>query len=396
VDVISFADVQEAARGVGTIACFRSLPVVGFVLFTRTIRLVPKVVVATLLLGSSIALRAWTLQAAAALGLAYAYFMGVAALMPAAIRGLREGRITRGALFVAGTSAFLGWPCLLLPDSARSLALILGWDFVLSSYSYCVEKARTKEAAPPSEGLFFVLVNPSLVYVHRGRRIGSVTFRWRGAARALLGLTLLFVASAVLTPLCRALAGSASASSSLRNSVLAWALFGFLRFLLEYWRQSGLASVQIGLLLQLGHEIPERYRWPLLASDPLDFWRRWNTYVGGWVLRYVFWPTAARHRGTGRTWRLPAAQLLALVGTFAAVGLLHDVYAYAVALDTDWESSSAFVVMGVLVALWGGIPRAYRAIVPHAAGRGSRLGLRVLSRAGFWIVAVGWAAWGWR
>ena len=395
-DLMSLASMGDAARGVGAIVCFRSLPVVGFVAVTRTVRPGPRLLVVTLFTVMCIALRAWTLERAVALAIAYGYFAALAALMPGAVRWLRQGRVTRGALFVGCAVAFLGLPCLFAPVAVRALVVILGWDFQLASYSYCVEKARAREEASRAEGLFFVLVNPSLVYVHRGTRVGPPAFRARGAWRGLLGLAVLFAASAVLTPLCRALGERAVASSALGSALLAWTLFGFFRFLLEYGRQSGLASLQTALLRQVGHEIPERYRAPLLASDPLDFWRRWNTYVSGWALRYVFWPIALRYRGTGLTWRLPLAQALGLVGTFAAIGLLHDACAYAVALHTDWSSLPAFVAMGVLVTLWAAIPRAFRALSPGTAPGGSRPGLRALSRAGFWIVAIGWAAWGWQ
>jgi hypothetical protein len=393
---MSLASVGDAARGVGTIVCFRSLPVIGFVAVTRTVRLGPKLLVVSLFAAACVALRAWTLERAAALALAYGYFAALAALMPGAVRWLRRGRVTRGALFAGCAAAFLGLPCLFAPAAVRALVIVLGWDFQLASYSYCVEKARAREEASRAEGLFFVLVNPSLVYVHCGTRVGPPALRARGVWRGLLGVTVLFAASAVLTPLCRALGDRAVASPALGSSLLAWTLFGFFRFLLEYGRQSGLASLQIALLRQIGYEIPERYRAPLLASDPLDFWRRWNTYVSGWALRYVFWPIALRYRGTGRTWRLPVAQALGLVGTFAGIGLLHDAYAYAVALDTDWGSLRAFVAMGVLVTLWAAIPRAIRALSQGTFRAGSGPGLRVLSRVGFWIVAIGWAAWGWQ
>jgi alginate O-acetyltransferase complex protein AlgI len=297
-------------------------------------------------------------------------------------------------VFATATFAFLVAPALVLPEGGRATVLVVGWDLVLSSYSYCVEVAGRTEAAAMGECLFFLLVNPALVFSNRGRRVSAPGLDLRAALRAAVGMLVIFVGLALIAPAC------AAAEDQLQRAVHPWAvdaaLFGALRLLLEYARQSGLASLQIGMIRQLGYEIPERFDFPFLARDPLDFWRRWNTYVGGWLLRYVFRPVAARYRGHGVTWRLPAAQALGILAAFSVAGLLHDAFAYAATLDLGWAWSRAFLAVGAIAAAWSLGGRVVWRRATHGGFRGHWARGGFVSRAAFWAIATGCAAWGWR
>jgi D-alanyl-lipoteichoic acid acyltransferase DltB (MBOAT superfamily) len=137
-------------------------------------------------------------------------------------------------------------------------------------------------------------------------------------------------------------------------TVAAWVLpLGFVRFAREYAAQSGVASIQIGCMRMLGYRIPERYRWPIFARSPADFWRRWNTYVGGWARTYVFFPLGLaiakhRRRGTAKLFVVGGA----ILGTFGVVGVLHDAFL----LETQWTfrtvSTRWFLLMGATVVAW--------------------------------------------
>jgi D-alanyl-lipoteichoic acid acyltransferase DltB (MBOAT superfamily) len=127
---------------------------------------------------------------------------------------------------------------------------------------------------------------------------------------------------------------------------------GAVRLLGEYAAQSGVASIKLGMMRQLGYEIPERFRYPLFARSPADFWRRWNTYVGDWARSYVFFPLmlAFSRRPKAQNRRLPYAA--SIVVTLAAVGLLHDAYLVAADGFFRFPGTLWFAAIGVVVVAW--------------------------------------------
>ena len=50
-----------------------------------------------------------------------------------------------------------------------------------------------------------------------------------------------------------------------------------------YCAHSGLASFHIGWMRLFGHELPERYRYPMFATSSAGFWHRWNTWSWKWT-----------------------------------------------------------------------------------------------------------------
>jgi hypothetical protein len=107
------------------------------------------------------------------------------------------------------------------------------------------------------------------------------------------------------------------------------------------------------------------------AHSPGEFWRRWNTYVGGWAQAYVFVPLAsALRRSSERPGTTRMAYAVAVVVTFAVIGLLHDVF--VVTDDRRWSGRATtwFFLMGCLVAIWELVVR--RKARHGAAGRGGR------------------------
>ncbi|HMJ11177.1 MAG TPA: MBOAT family O-acyltransferase, partial [Polyangiaceae bacterium] len=100
----------------------------------------------------------------------------------------------------------------------------------------------------------------------------------------------------------------------------------------------------------LGHEVPERFDWPLLARNPAEFWERWNTYVASWFTRFVFVPIAKSKRRlhTSTSMRYTIATLV----TFAAVGLAHE---YALLLQygrARGAPSLAFLFAAFVLVGW--------------------------------------------
>ncbi len=281
-DPVSLA---SAGRDLGLLLWFRGAPLAGCALASPRVGWRGKLAVGAGALALALWMRVWS---ALPLGWAcwsYAYFAAMASVLPRLLPGVHSGRLPRALLFALCALMFLIVPSAVLPAYARSALLLLGWDFMLASYSYCVETAKRGPPPPLRECLFFVLINPALVYSERGEQLRAPGLDARGFGRALLGLASLFIAFALLRPACEALRAGAAQPALMPAALAATLGFGLLRLLLEYFQHSGLASLQIGLLRQLGYELPERYMWPLAARDPLDFFRRWNTYVGGGAAR---------------------------------------------------------------------------------------------------------------
>jgi MBOAT, membrane-bound O-acyltransferase family len=288
--------------------------------------------------------------------------------------------LTRTTLFCA---LYVVLPLWIAPGPARSTFLILGWDLVLKSHSYCAELPRRGNASSLSESLFFLLVNPTLVYGRHGERVGPIAFHLQGLARALAGLAIMFGASAILRPLCSLLRERALATEGATYVVLL-ALFGLLRVSAEYASHSGLASLRIGLMRQLGRRVPERYLNPLAARDPLDFWRRWNTYVSTWLHVYVFVPCT---RFTRARWPETPTWLPLLV-TFAVSGLLHDSYASVRSHKLQFVYTQLFLFMFIVAIA----ARLLRAPLRGALGRP---GAHTLAARPLLFASLACAAWTW-
>jgi D-alanyl-lipoteichoic acid acyltransferase DltB (MBOAT superfamily) len=102
----------------------------------------------------------------------------------------------------------------------------------------------------------------------------------------------------------------------------------------------------------LGRRLPERYHFPFLARDPLDLWRRWNTYLGLWLQRYVFYPLAMRWQRGWRRAPRDAGKAAAVMVTFAAAGLVHELAGYARSFTLPLGAVLGFLLCGVGLVLW--------------------------------------------
>jgi hypothetical protein len=240
-------------------------------------------------------------------------------------------------------------PGLLLPQTAILLFLVVGWELALSAYSYCVETTRPgSRVAPLSECLFFLLVNPTVVYIARGKAVGRAEGSgalWRAAG----GAAILFANEAALRPVLFRLRMGGDKPAAFLGATAMLIAYGVLRVCSEYAAHSGLASLQIGLMRQAGWIVPERYRFPLLATSPFDFWRRWNTYVRVWLEAYVFLPLSRHMAGVVPQYLgLPVAVL----ATLGASGLLHDAFQFAGRQSLSETRTAMFLAAGILLVLW--------------------------------------------
>jgi hypothetical protein len=382
---------SAAAQDVAIIAAFRGLPFLGYAILARRTHRLTKLVAAAALFAVVWVAGVTRVLPMLELCVAYVYFALAGSAALPMVTYLRAGRVTRPALFVVSVSAFLVIPAIALREVGRPEVLILGWDLVLAWYSYCVEKAKTREPTPLSDCLFFLLVNPVLVYPQRGTELAAPGWSLWGVMRISAGLLTLF-ASMVLLQIARGTFGTPGKSGLETASGTAIVGFAVLRFLAEYARHSGLASLQIGLMRQLGYVVPERYVWPIFATSPLDFWRRWNTYVGAWALRYVFSPFALGFgKATGAA-RLRLAQTGGVLVTFAVVGLLHDAYVYSSSFRIAPHSLLVFVASGGLVLLWLAAAEV-RTRLPIAFGRVAASATRIAGAIAFWGTTLALFTW---
>jgi hypothetical protein len=315
--------------------------------------------------------------------LAYAYFTA------AAWAAFQLSTPSRSRLAWFGIVLVLFWICPVIAIKPMPAAfLVVGWEFLLAAYSYHADTARAPNRAF-GDFLFFLLVNPALVYRNRGAEIGSPAFRPFGAARIALGIVAVFssfvvaaAAPVLLLDSSRALAEPFTRQYSILSA-------GFVRLVREYAAHSGVASIQIGALLLLGYRIPERYRYPLFARTPAEFWRRWNTYVGGWARTYVYTPLVFawmrwRKKRSGHPVSTSNERpfiALAIVVTFSVIGALHDLCFNSAELRLDFKATLWFTVIGCVVVLWEAIATRSGS---RAAGR--RLG-NEMERVLFLVVA---------
>jgi hypothetical protein len=290
------------------------------------------------------------------------YYLVVSLGMNQVSNLLRAGRLTRAGAFVVIAFAYLLLPGVVLPGLAIAYFLVVGWELTLSGYSYCAETSRPgARPAPLAECFFFLLVNPTLAYTVRGTAVNP-TSGADGWGRPAAGVALIAANVALLVPLGGDLAA--------RGTTAALLACGLVRFVSFYAAHSGLASIQIGLLRRAGWSLPERYEYPLFAASPMDFWRRWNTYVRVWLEAYVFLPIARRAaRALPRRFGW-VGQVGAVMATLIASGLLHDLYVFAG--HQAWgglKMTRLFVAACVLTGLWHLVTGSSRRVLARFAVR---------------------------
>ena len=111
--------------------------------------------------------------------------------------------------------------------------------------------------------------------------------------------------------------------------------FCLFAYLLAYLDFSSYSDIAIGLARLFGHTIGENFRWPILAPDLAEFWRRWHISLSGWAFRNVFFPVIATTR----------SHSAALVVTLLTIGLWHD-------LAFTWVTWGLYHGIGMAVLAW--------------------------------------------
>lgn len=297
------------------------------------------------------------------------YYLSIGFGVNSLSRWLAMRRLSRSAVFGLVFLGFVLLPGVVAPTMAIRTFLVVGCELALSAYSYCVETSRDAAVPAARDCLFFLFLNPTLVYSARGC-VADACGRWPALVRVAAGIAIMFVNVAVLRPLAVE-AHLAVAGIAFPGAALLTVGYAMLRFSTIYAAHSGLASIQIGMMRHVGWVVPERYRYPFLATSPFDFWRRWNTYLRTWLEAYVFLPLA-RHIARYRT-RHPAGRIVAAVVTLLASGMLHDAFVLAGrhSLASVEAQSEFFLVAGVVLAVWHSTIWIGRRIQENVIGRPS-------------------------
>ena len=68
-----------------------------------------------------------------------------------------------------------------------------------------------------------------------------------------------------------------------------------------YFDFSGYSDMAIGLGKMLGFRFPENFRYPYIAENARDFWRRWHITLSDFFKNYVYIPLGGNRRGRLRT-----------------------------------------------------------------------------------------------
>lgn len=106
-----------------------------------------------------------------------------------------------------------------------------------------------------------------------------------------------------------------------------------------YFDFSAYSDMAVGLARMFGFEFPENFRYPYLASNITEFWRRWHMSLSSWLRDYLYFSLGGNRLGRLRTYRNLALTML-LGGlwhganwTFVLWGALHGA---ALALHKWW------------------------------------------------------------
>lgn len=344
--------------------CMRSAPFVFYVLLGARFDATSKLLVAAAYIVLSAVVWSWVgVGATRSVLVLYAYLAVLCAVVHLlAVHTHQRTPAIRLSFFCLAMSTFVFVPAFGVVQH-RLFASVVGWEMAFSAYSVFVEAPRQPSRPSAGDVLFFLMVDPVLVFSQRGQR-STVGRRWgTGMRRVLLGVFGLLLGGGLLP-------AALSAAGSLPRDILGLWLAGAASFLTLYAAHSGLASLQIGLMRWIGWEVPERYHYPILADGPADFWRRWNIYLGTWLRLYLYLPTLRRLRYAGVS--TASAGAAAVMVTFCVIGALHGV-GPGENVQTAAHNALMFAAFGAVVIGWQWLPPCGRG---HVSGGKLARGLR--------------------
>ena len=138
-----------------------------------------------------------------------------------------------------------------------------------------------------------------------------------GGTRIAQGLVKKFVLVDALSRLSHILSGGdvVAFAHGAGDRTEVWAVWAYLGLdlLISYLDFSAYTDIAIGASRLFGFKIMENFNYPLLASNLVEFWRRWHMTLTAWCRAYVYMPMIGLTRNP----------YLAVIATFVVVGLWH-------------------------------------------------------------------------
>ncbi|MHA1568927.1 MAG: MBOAT family O-acyltransferase [Alphaproteobacteria bacterium] len=103
-------------------------------------------------------------------------------------------------------------------------------------------------------------------------------------------------------------------------------------YLYLYCDFAGYTDIAIGAARMFGYRIMENFRWPILATNVADFWRRWHISLTSWLRDYVYFHLGGSRKGLDKAARYTVVAMV-LIGLwhgltihFALWGLYHAIF----------------------------------------------------------------------
>jgi alginate O-acetyltransferase complex protein AlgI len=102
---------------------------------------------------------------------------------------------------------------------------------------------------------------------------------------------------------------------------------------------SGYSDMALGLAKMMGFDLPENFRLPYIATNLVDFWRRWHISLSTWLRDYVYFSLGGLRKSINRYRNVIITMLLGGLWhgagwNFAFWGLLHGL---GLAVNHWWE-----------------------------------------------------------
>jgi alginate O-acetyltransferase complex protein AlgI len=285
-----------------------------------------------------------------------------------------------GRFAVENVAALAHWAHVDLPAIGWRLALPLGisfYSFEAISYLLDTRQGRVKSAAF-SDLCLFIVFWPHLIagpIVRTRELIPQLKFDKTFDSRfVFMGLDRLILGLVQKNLIANTLGGWVDdgfipKSALLNTSIDNWALaiaFG----IQIYFDFSAYTNMAIGAAQLIGITLPENFRFPYHAANPVDFWSRWHMTLSRWIRDYIFFPLNARLANRG------ARLYLSLIAIMGVVGLWHG---------AGW----GFILWGLMHGMYLAVYRAFEAW--RGEGRSQPLALGVAWRI-FTLAAIA-AAW---
>jgi hypothetical protein len=345
---------ESTLSTLSVLVAFRALPFVAHVIFRHDLRIHIRALVAAVFFACAYLGGEEARDVLASTTCGYVYFAAcILVIRWLAIGSRRQRAADSLLLFTSVFVLFLGAPALLRHQLPTAAFLVIGWELMLKGYSYASD--APENGTRLRDCLFFMFVDPSLVFPHRAKRASIPADVRNTLVNTLVATLALFVAvgiKPILALEAPTLQSSILGASDFATAVSLGFVSGTALLLTAYVTQSGLASLRIGLIQLCGYQVGECYNWPLLSRSPAEFWTRWNIYMGQWARRYLFTPLSLGFaRGASRQ-TARYGSVAAAIAAFVGVGALHDLFRALAGESPSVRATAFFLANALLLLAW--------------------------------------------